>query len=199
MKFWTSKFLGVFMFGLILGVILKICVSISLAKRDCESPGWIWGLVPANGLLCLWVMNAAGWQAQGLLFCLCTSALLAVAVIDGKTMEIPLKYNLFIGGLGVLRMFFCLNRWYEYFIGFFAVSSLLLVFFLLTGGEGIGGGDVKLMAAVGLFLGWEKVLWAFWIGGLVGIMYYILFRGKQLRGKAFALGPFLVAAIIVML
>jgi leader peptidase (prepilin peptidase)/N-methyltransferase len=55
--------------------------------------------------------------------------------------------------LGLVRLVFHLDGWLEYVIGFFAVSLPLLLILLISGGRGIGGGDVKLMAVCGLFLG----------------------------------------------
>jgi leader peptidase (prepilin peptidase)/N-methyltransferase len=39
---------------------------------------------------------------------------------------------------------------------------------VITDGRGVGGGDVKLMAVCGLFLGWKLVLFAFFLGCLLG-------------------------------
>lgn len=195
MRLWICRLVCAFALGLAAGGVFKTCVLCSLAKKDCKSPGWLWGLWPVNGLLYMWVMTASGWQAKGLLCCLCASALLAVAIIDGKTMEIPWQYNLFIGGLGFIRMFLCQSGWYNHFIGFFAVSSLLWAAFLLTKGDGIGGGDMKLMAAAGLFLGWERVLPAFAAGGLAGAVFHILAAEKGQKRRAFAIGPYLAAGI----
>lgn len=199
MRLWMYRLICAFALGLAAGGVFKKCVSGSLAKRDCESPGWLWGLLPVNGLLYMWVMCAFGWQAESLLCCLCASALLAVAVVDGKTMEIPWQYNLFIGGLGLIRMFLCRSRWHIFFIGFFAVSSLLWAVFLLTEGEGIGGGDIKLMAAAGLFLGWERALLAFAAGGSAGALFHILTAEKGQKRRAFAIGPYLAAGILAVM
>ena len=55
--------------------------------------------------------------------------------------------------------------WYEYLIGAVCVSVPFLIVALITGG-GIGGGDIKLCFAVGLFLGWKLTL----LGTLFGVV-----------------------------
>ncbi len=66
-------------------------------------------------------------------------------------------------------------------------------YYYVTGKEGMGGGDVKLLAMIGAFLGWKGVIFTLMasslIGSLIGI-FLMLFRGKG--GKdAIPFGPFL--------
>lgn len=198
--------MGFFALGLITGIPLEKSVSYSLCKRGCEGSGRLFWLPVANGLIYMGMYVRAGGQRQSLLsalsFCLCTSLLLAVGIIDWKTREIPWGYNLLIGVLGAARTLCHLEQWQEHAAGFFAVSGLLYLFFLLSEGKGIGGGDVKLMAAAGLFLGWEKALWAFLWGGTGALLFFLFKKGKQKRQerhkrKTLALGPFLAVGIFV--
>lgn len=75
--------------------------------------------------------------------------------------------------------------------GMLAVSVPLLIVTMIKQ-RAFGGGDIKLLAAGGLFLGADAVLEAFFIAmtaaGLYGIV--LLMKGKG-RKKKFALGPFL--------
>ena len=45
-------------------------------------------------------------------------------------------------------------------MGAVCVSGILLVIYLISGGRAIGGGDIKLMAACGLILGWQLIILA---------------------------------------
>ena len=82
-------------------------------------------------------------------------------------------------------------------IGFFAVSLFLLLLSLLTRGAAIGGGDIKLMAAAGLLLGWKLIILAFVIGCIAGSVVH-LFRMKVCgAGRMLALGPYLSVGIFI--
>jgi len=66
-------------------------------------------------------------------------------------------------------------------------------YYYVTGKEGMGGGDVKLLAMVGAFLGWKGVIFTLMASSLIGSLtgiFLMLFRGKG--GKdAIPFGPFL--------
>ena len=80
---------------------------------------------------------------------------------------------------------------------------LLVAWFgrLLFRKEAMGGGDIKLAAMVGAFLGWKLLLvglfLSFLIGALVGGVF-LLVRGKD-RGSEIAFGPFIAAGALVSL
>jgi leader peptidase (prepilin peptidase) / N-methyltransferase len=67
--------------------------------------------------------------------------------------------------------------------------------------EGMGGGDVKLMAMIGAFLGWQMVLAVLFLAAFAGSVYGVwLMRRAQGDGKtAVAFGAFLAPAACLML
>lgn len=83
-------------------------------------------------------------------------------------------------------------------IGFFAASVPLLIIAFLSKG-GIGGGDIKLMAVVGIFLGWKGVLLALFIGAVTGAIIGIIgmILKKKKRKDVIPFGPFLCLGILV--
>ncbi len=89
--------------------------------------------------------------------------------------------------------------WYEYVIGLFAVSVPLFIIYLVSRGRGIGGGDVKLMAAAGLFLGWKYAILALMLGCLFGSVIHIARMKISGEGSVLAMGPYLAAGIICAL
>ncbi len=100
-----------------------------------------------NGGLYLLIFWRYGLSVDSLLYCLLFSALIALSIIDFRTYEIPVGINIFILTLGLIRIVTDLSHWLSYGIGLLSVSVPLLLIYLVTKGRGIGGGDVKLMAA----------------------------------------------------
>ncbi|MDE6202835.1 MAG: prepilin peptidase, partial [Lachnospiraceae bacterium] len=147
--------------------------------------------VLAGSLACLWILEIRGMTLESVLYSLCTFVLLMIGIIDEKTFEIPVELNLFMGALGVVRLSADLACWQEYLAGMVAVSSLLLVAGLLTKGKGIGGGDIKMMAAAGLLLGAEGIVPAFFLGSLTGLLIHPLRMKLWGKSRVMALGPYL--------
>lgn len=143
--------------------------------------------------------------------CALLTALLGLTVIDWRTFEIPFGFNVFItviavihgaavilhniriAGNGVadtLKHFLPL-----YFIGFFAVSLILYIIYAISKGRAIGGGDIKLMAAAGLFLGWKNIILAFVIGCIVGSIIHLIRMKVSKAEHVLAMGPYLSLGI----
>ena len=131
-----------------------------------------------------------------LLTVLLAVTLLVCALADARTGKIPPVCNFALAGLGILRLLCAPSRWPEHLAGFFGVSVPLLFVFGLTDEKGVGGGDIKLTAAAGLFLGWERILWAFFLGGLFSLAGFAFQRIKERQKRAMALGPYLAAGML---
>ena len=86
--------------------------------------------------------------------------------------------------------------WIDYIIGFFVVSVPLAIIYYASKGRAMGGGDVKLMAVAGLFLGWKLALIALIIGCLYGSIIHIIRMKVSGEGKQLAMGPYLSAGIV---
>lgn len=150
-----------------------------------------------NGIIYVWVFAVKGMIPESVLFCICASALIVAAVIDFRTYEIPFGCNIIIGILGILRMLLDLQHWYHYVIGFFAVSGLFLLVYAVTKGNGIGGGDIKLMAASGLLLGWQNIILALMLGSIAGSVIHLTLMKLKRRGRVLAFGPYLALGIFL--
>lgn len=169
-------------------------VGYGLNKWVLPVAGWLWAV---NGLAYVLLAWNHGPHVVTGLFCICASILLVIALTDIRTFEIPPACNLMIAALGVVRLLLDLSNWYHYLLGFFAVSSLLLAAYLLTRGKGIGGGDIKLMAAAGLLLGWQKILLSLFLGSLLGSVIHLSLMKWKGKGKVLAFGPYLAAGIFL--
>ncbi|ALP42646.1 prepilin peptidase [Aeromonas schubertii] len=81
-------------------------------------------------------------------------------------------------------------------VGYLTLWSLYWAFKLLTGKEGMGYGDFKLLAALGAWLGWQALplilLLSALVGAMVGITLILLRRHQQ--GNPIPFGPYLAMA-----
>lgn len=136
------------------------------------------------------------WQFAG--FAVLATLLVVIAGIDLWTMEIP---NGLVLAIAVLAVPFCIfDRalpWYEHLIGFVAASGWMLILALLYDG-GMGGGDIKLMAACGGILGWKWILASLVSGAVLAMlcMLPLMFFGKTRLKTAVPFGPFLAAGVL---
>ena len=196
----------IFIYGIVIGSFLNVCIyripqkeDIVLESSHCMSCGHRlkWYDLALNGILYVVVFYATDFSWDSILYCLMTSALIVLSVIDYRTYEIPFGINVFLFVLGVIRCVFGKGDRGTLMIGFFAVSLFLLLLSLLTRGAAIGGGDIKLMAAAGLLLGWKLIILAFVMGCIAGSVVH-LFRMKVCgAGRMLALGPYLSVGIFI--
>ena len=150
-----------------------------------------------NGALYVLIFAVNGFSLVSVLYCLMASALLALSVIDFRTYEIPFGFNVFIGILGLVRLVTDLGNWSNYVLGFFVVSIALELLLIISKGRAIGGGDVKLMAAAGLLLGWKLIVLAFFIGCILGSVIHIIRMKVSQAEHVLAMGPYLSAGILI--
>lgn len=134
---------------------------------------------------------------KDVLYILCMMILLVVAVVDWNTYEIPRGLNVCILVLGLIRLGLDYHNWSQYIIGFFAVSGFLCLLYWVSGGTWIGGGDVKLMAAAGLLLGWKEILVALVAGCVLGSFIHIMSMILYNKDQTLAFGPYLSLGIVV--
>jgi len=150
-----------------------------------------------NGILYVCIFLIKGFTADAVLISLLASMLLALSVIDFRTFEIPFGFQIAIGVLAIAHLALHYTDWAEYVIGFFAVSLVLEILLLASKGRAIGGGDVKLMATCGLFLGWKLIILAFIVGCILGSVIHIIRMRVSKADKVLAMGPYLSAGVMI--
>ncbi|MFL1464681.1 prepilin peptidase [Marinobacter sp. HN1S83] len=132
--------------------------------------------------------------------------LVALTMIDFDTQLLPDSMTLPLMWLGlVLNYFGVLTDFHSAFwgavAGYLSLWSVYWLFKLVTGKEGMGHGDFKLLAALGAWLGWQLlpavILLSSVVGAVVGICL-IVFR-KQGREVPIPFGPYLAAAGLLCL
>ena len=140
-----------------------------------------------------------GWPAAAAL--VFTWLLLAASAIDFRHQLLPDDLILPLLWLGLFAALFGLfadlpSAVIGAMAGYLALWSVYQVFRLLTGKEGMGHGDFKLLAALGAWTGWQYLVTIVLLSSLVGAVFglaLILFRGRD-RRIPMPFGPFLAAA-----
>lgn len=146
----------------------------------------------------------SGWLALGAL-CL-VWALIALAMIDLDTQLLPDSLTLPLLWLGLA--FNLAGQFTDLgsavlgaMAGYLALWSVFWLFKLVTGKEGMGYGDFKLLAALGAWLGWQMlpviILLSSVVGALVGIALILFARHG--RNVPIPFGPYLAAAGLLAL
>jgi leader peptidase (prepilin peptidase)/N-methyltransferase len=153
-----------------------------------------------------------GLSAEFFAFSFFMSVLIAVFFIDYDEMIIPdgLVITGLIGG-GVLYIYSTIYQfnffgdvsWWNPILGMIlgpvVILSMLIVGSLIYNAEAMGGGDVKLFAPIGLFLGWKMTIMSLFLsivaGGILGGLL-ILFKIKD-RKSVMPFGPFIVVGTYV--
>lgn len=145
-----------------------------------------------------WQLGASPQAMAALVFTWC---LISLTMIDADHQLLPdqITLPLLWGGL-LLNSFGLFVPLYDAVWGaiggYLSLWSVYWGFKLLTGKEGMGYGDFKLLAALGAWMGWQSllviILLSSLVGAIVGII--ILVVNKQGRDTAIPFGPYLAAA-----
>lgn len=140
-------------------------------------------------------------------YCMVCSALIVVFCIDAKFKIIPdsMWVTVLLGGVlvyvqGLLDYGFSWRDLVARLVGVVTASGILLLLGMLYKG-GMGGGDIKLMAAAGFLLGWRDVLVALMFGAVCGTLWlgitHSLKKGNLKKEVPF--GPHLTIGILLSL
>ena len=152
---------------------------------------------------CAWTFGATLQTVAAMLFC---AALVALTGIDLDTQLLPDQLTLPLLWIGLLLNIFGLfARLPDAVIGaaagYLTLWSVYWLFKLITGREGMGYGDFKLLGALGAWFGWQALpmllLVSSVVGAVVGIA--ILVVQKKGRNTAIAFGPYLAIAGLITL
>jgi leader peptidase (prepilin peptidase)/N-methyltransferase len=173
--------------------------------RDCKTPISmrypVVELLTGSFALVLWTRFGLDWQT--LIYFVLVCLLLVITFIDIDHRIIPDIISLPGIPIGFAASFLLPNvSWLDALIGIAAGGGSLLAialgYQLITGKDGMGGGDIKLLAMIGAFLGWKGVLFTImassFIGTLVGIV--IMIRARKGMKLAIPFGPFLAIGAI---
>jgi leader peptidase (prepilin peptidase)/N-methyltransferase len=176
--------------------------------RSCSVPiPWrypvVEGLNAAGYIVLLWYFGL-GWSTA--VYALLYSLLIVVAGTDLSHKIIPNAITLPGTAVGLLSSATVLSTGLvNGFIGMVVGGGLLWLLAWLSpylfGKEGMGGGDIKLMAMIGAFLGWKPALLTIMVGSLLGSLVGLTLIGTRVisRQDYIPFGPFLVCGALIAL
>ncbi len=150
-----------------------------------------------------WRFGVSWTAAAALLFCW---ALIALTFIDADTQLLPDQITqplIWIGLLVNLSGLFTdiQSALIGAVMGYLTLWSVYWLFKLVTGKEGMGYGDFKLLAAIGAWLGWSMlpvvILLSSFVGAIVGIS--LIAFARHARGQPIPFGPYLAGGGVIAL
>lgn len=136
-----------------------------------------------------WLWAAFGWL------------LLPLALLDARHLWLPDRLNAVLAAVGLLFAgpmlgTSLLDRWIGALAGGLALALLGWSYRRLRGGEGMGGGDPKLVAAIGCWIGWQALPLMLLLASLSGLVWTLATQGKGDRPLAARRVPFGLFACI---
>lgn len=168
---------------------------------------WRYPLVEClNAGLYVLVFSRFGFSAITLVMFLFVAVLVVITFIDLDHQLIPDAISLpgIVVGFGC-SFFLPWLSWQDSLFGILLGGGSLFAvaagYELLTKKEGMGGGDIKLLAMIGAFLGWKAVLPVIFLSSLTGTLIGVplmLIKGEGGR-LAIPFGPFLACAALFYL
>ncbi len=134
------------------------------------------------------------------------AALLVIIFIDMRQQIIPDSISLPGVLVGFAGSFFNdLVTWQQSGLGIIVGGGILyavaFAYFALAKREGMGGGDIKLLAMIGAFLGWQSLLYVVFFSSLTGSLIGIIAMIRQKKGgqTRIPFGPFLAFGAVTYL
>lgn len=168
-----------------------------IPTRKPLSPKLLYGIVLVLYLFTYYKVN--GHLVLFILESLILLFLVMLSLIDYATFELPNLLILCVGILGLFDQLVLGNISFMSLItGFFAASLLLLLIGLISGGN-MGGGDIKLAAACGLWLGPVLILLGLFLAVLLAgctLSILLLLKQKTLKNQV-AFGPYLAIGFAI--
>jgi leader peptidase (prepilin peptidase)/N-methyltransferase len=159
-----------------------------------------------GGVFALLCLMKFGPGIQALIYFVFITVLLVITFIDIDHRIIPDVLSLpgiplfFLGSFGVADV-----TWVDSLMGILVGGGILFlvawVYYLFTHREGMGGGDIKLLAMIGALIGWKGILFTVFASSAIGTVAGILTMLHAKKGMKLAVpfGPFLSIGAILYL
>ncbi len=155
--------------------LLSYTLMIRIIRVELFWPNFIFLLAVISGLI---VIFFADWKYR-----IIPDQVLVILIAVVFAFDLFYEKNLLPGHL-LTAIIFCV---------------FFLILFLLTKGRGMGFGDVKYAFFMGLFLGYPKIIVAFYLSFLTGaaVSLILILAGKKTMKSTIPFGPFLIASTFI--
>jgi leader peptidase (prepilin peptidase)/N-methyltransferase len=176
--------------------------------RDCSAPiAWRYPVVELiSGLFALGVYLKYGFRFETLIYYALIATLLAITFIDIDHQIIPDVITLpgipiFFAASFALRQITFVESILGILVGGGSLFLVAWLYHLFTKKEGMGGGDIKLLAMIGAVIGWKGVLFTIFVASAVGTLtgMLIILKTRKTMKLAVPFGPFLAVGGITYL
>jgi len=168
---------------------------------SCKNPISIrYPLIELLTSVCSLVIVAVfGPTLQMLFGLLLTWILIALTFIDFDTQLLPDRYTLTLAALGLGINSYAIytsptSAIWGYIIGFLCLWIVYYLFKIITGKEGMGYGDFKLLAALGAWMGPLMLPLIVLLSSMVGAIIGIILLKIRKENQPFAFGPYIAIA-----
>ncbi len=168
---------------------------------NCQNPISVrYPLIEVLTVACsLLVVAVWGPTLQMLFGLVLTWALIALTFIDFDTQLLPDRFTLPLAALGLAINSYAIytsptSAIWGYVIGFLCLWIVYYLFKIVTGKEGMGYGDFKLLAALGAWMGPMLLPLIVLLSSLVGAIIGIILLKIRKENQPFAFGPYIAIA-----
>lgn len=152
-----------------------------------------------TALLFVYSYITLGFQLELVIAWIFISILVSITISDLHTKLIPNKI-IFPGMIVflILRIFTHPLPYTDYLIGFLVGGGIFYFIAIISRG-GMGGGDIKLLAMIGLVLGWQLTLVTILLSSVIGVVFsgILLLLGKIKRKEPIPFGPYIALAAVI--
>jgi len=159
-----------------------------------------------TGLIYLIIYLIYGLSIQTLVYIILSSALIIIAFIDLNEEIVPDVISLPGIVIGFILSFFVpyisfINSALGIVVGGGIILVIGLAGSVIFKKEAMGGGDVKLAAMIGAFLGWRYIVISLFLGFFVGALAGIILILSKIKNRedAIPFGPFIVLGSFITL
>jgi leader peptidase (prepilin peptidase) / N-methyltransferase len=159
-----------------------------------------------SGLLALALWYRFGFGPEFFIYFYFSACLIIVTFVDFSHQIIPDAVSLSGIAVGFLSSFLLPGlSWWDSLLGILMGGGILFLvawgYYILAHREGMGGGDIKLLAMIGAFLGWQAIPLVIFlsaaVGSVAGLALMSVHKGD--RHMAISYGPFLAGAALITL